>query len=305
MDESTILGLARGLGLNVANARAHQSLGIDNHVWFLDDDLVLRTPRNLESARYMEGEIGIWQFVQAKGLRVPELVGHGMREEGLPFMIVRRVEGRLIGETGRGADLSMFIEDLVEQMELLHSLPVEDKSDWRRPFDDFDPWPYFRQAWDKGALPKSDLLEIEDLYQRLASYPGNYRSSGDRERQPVGGVVLTHNDMHAWNLLVAGDPPRLSSIIDWGDACVSDRRNDLSTMPLDLQIQIAEAYRQRVGEVGEGFEARVLWAWLDISFWEVMNMETMGFHRPWWRWPIGGWARVKEILRAAPEAWRV
>lgn len=305
MTKEVILEIARANGIAAKNAHPHKSMGIDNHVWFIDEDYVFRSPLNEGTAKYMDVERDIWAYVQTQDFLVPEMVAQGDREDGLPYMIVRKVDGQLLGETDRAANLEPLIEDLVGQLVKLHSLQFPDRPEWRRPFDDFDPWPYFRKVWDLAALPRRDLLEIEAFMQRIGTHPGNFRGVSAFPKQTSGIDVLTHNDLHAWNLLVTGDTPRLASIIDWGDACVSDRRNDLATMPLDLQIQIAEAYRSEVKEVGVAFEARILWAWLDISFWEIMNMERLGFQRPWWRWPIGGWSRVKQILAEAPSGWQV
>jgi len=277
-------------------------MGIDNHVWFLDDRFVLRTPRDAEHVVFMGGEIAIWEQVAAAGVRVPPLVAHGKRENGFPYMIVARMEGRLLGETNRAEPIEGLLDELTEQLLLLHSLPVPEQRAADRVFDTYDPWPYFRKAWDAHAIPRMDLLEIEAFMQRLSRCAGNYRDESS-SRPPVPRPVLTHNDLHAWNILVLENPLRLSAIIDWGDACVSDLRNDLSTLPLDVLVQLAETYRHGAGDVGPDFEARILWAWLDISFWENLNMEALGFHRPWWRWPEGGWSRVKEILRAAPGNW--
>lgn len=303
MNKAEVHSLAARHGVRVVSIRPHNGLGVDNDIWFLDEELVLRTPKGDDTAVFMEGEIANWEIAQRGGVKVPDIVAHGRRDDGVPFMIVRRVRGSLLGELSAGADLSGFREDMAEQIALLHSLsgrPWEEA----RSFDDYDPWSYFQQVRDSSLLPSDDLAEIEMFVGRLEGHAGNYCGSGRGERQPPDGWVLTHNDLHAWNLMVDGDPPRLVSILDWGDSCVSDRRNDLSTLPLDLQIEIAEAYRSAVS-VGPSFEARVLWAWLDIALWEIVNMEKLGFHRPWWRWPVGDWPQVKEILRSAGSGWMV
>lgn len=303
MTEAEVRDLALRSGLSPSYLREHPSVGVDNHIWFLGDDLLLRTPRDATAAQYMQGELEIWEFVQSAGIAIPELIATGLRDDGLPFMIVRRIHGRLLGEYPADVELTAFIQDFVEQLALLHSLPVHGQP-WHRPFDHFDPWRDLRKAAERQLLPPDDLVEIEALIRRLGQYPGNF--TGDvGEARRTAGDVLTHNDLHPWNLMVTGEVPRLASLLDWGDNCVSDRRNDFCTMPLAIQILIAEAYRERMPDVGDAFEARCLWGWLDMSLWEIRDLADRGFPRHWWRWPMGGWGEAVEILRRAPRSWQL
>lgn len=295
--------MASRAGLPVSDLREHASVGVDNHIWFLGEDFVLRTPRDETAARYMRGELEIWEFVQHAGVAIPELIATGERESGLPYMIVRRANGQLLGEYPAGCDLHEFIGEFVEQLAILHSLPVSGRP-WHRPYDHFDPWPNLHRALDKGLISPADALEIEALLGRLQDYPGNFVGDVGEARRSDDDV-LTHNDLHPWNIVVTGDTPKLVSLLDWGDNCVSDRRNDFCTMPLGLQIRIAEAYRERGEDVGEAFEARSLWAWLDMALWEIRDLADRGFARHWWRWPLGGWSGAREILGNAPPAWRL
>lgn len=296
MTEADVRRLARSHGLVVDSVREFASIGLDNAIWSLGDEWLLRTPRRGQFAKFMDGEGEIWGFAQEGGVRVPELMAFD-HDEGRPYMIIRRVPGVQLGSLSRNDDrMGPLLDDLAEQLALLHSLPVpEDRREaWTRPFDDYDPWPYFKMNWNAGLLPVEDLREMESWITRL----GEAAVSPERK-------VLTHNDSHPWNLLVAGDPPRLSAILDWGDSCFSDPRNDLSTLPLPLMIPLVERYRAWAGDLGDNFEARVLWAWIDIAGWEIPNLASTDYRREWWRWPEGGWPEVKRQLGAAPPEWRI
>lgn len=48
------------------------------------------------------------------------------------------------------------------------------------------------------------------------------------------GDDLVHYDLHPGNVLVAGDPPRLSAIVDWGAATSGDVALDLAVLSADL-----------------------------------------------------------------------
>lgn len=303
MEEREVLDLAARHGCSPESVTAHPSLGVDNLIWFLGDELVLRTPKDQNAVRYMKGELQIWPFIQGGGVCVPKAVEMGETESGLPFMLQRRVRGQLLGECEPDVDLAPFIEDLVEQMVILHGLPAAHRRDWRRPYDHFDPWPAFRKVAQEELLPPEHLREIEAWIEFLADHPGNFVGEVGEARHTERDV-LTHNDLHPWNIMVIGEAPRLTGLLDWGDSCVSDRRTDLCTMPLALQIRIAEAYREAVGDVHEAFEARCMWAWLDMALWEIRDLRERGFRREWWRWPVGGWPEVKSILSQSPTAWK-
>lgn len=166
MNEAEVRSIADRAGLHVSDLLEHASVGVDNHIWFLGEDFVLRTPRDETAARYMRGELEIWEFVQRAGIAIPELIATGERGSGLPYMIVRRANGRLLGEYPAGCDLHEFIGEFVEQLVILHSLPVSGRP-WHRPYDHFDPWPNLHRARDKELISPGAALEIEALLGRL------------------------------------------------------------------------------------------------------------------------------------------
>lgn len=85
------------------------------------------------------------------------------------------------------------------------------------------------------------------------------------------GDDLVHYDLHPGNVLVAGDPPRLSAIVDWGAATSGDVALDLAVLSADLAAgwdQPALAARvERVLEATTPQPARSrLWAHVALRF---------------------------------------
>jgi aminoglycoside phosphotransferase (APT) family kinase protein len=72
-----------------------------------------------------------------------------------------------------------------------------------------------------------------------------------------------HDDLHDKNLMATPDGALLA-LIDWGNAGWGDPARDFASLPLAAAPLALEAYEQIApGLLGDGFEARVLWARAD------------------------------------------
>jgi aminoglycoside phosphotransferase (APT) family kinase protein len=72
-----------------------------------------------------------------------------------------------------------------------------------------------------------------------------------------------HDDLHDKNLMATSDGALLA-LIDWGNAGWGDPARDFASLPVAATPLAVEAYEQIApGLLGDGFEARVLWARAD------------------------------------------
>jgi aminoglycoside phosphotransferase (APT) family kinase protein len=67
--------------------------------------------------------------------------------------------------------------------------------------------------------------------------------------------VLRHGDVWYRNVLVAGNPPRVAAVLDWGGVAIGDPAEDLAPQ-FYLGCEFAEAVLARYGS-DEAFHARV------------------------------------------------
>ncbi|HEX4457953.1 MAG TPA: aminoglycoside phosphotransferase family protein [Polyangia bacterium] len=76
---------------------------------------------------------------------------------------------------------------------------------------------------------------------------------------------FVHDDLHEMNLMCRADGV-LTALIDWGDAGWGDPALDFAALPIDGMPDALAAYETSArGLVGDGVEARVLWARLTIA----------------------------------------
>jgi hypothetical protein len=149
---------------------------------------------------------------RAPGLRAPELVAHGALFTGdapWPYLVTRRVPGTPWSRADLDQDTRLAVAaDLGAQVRILH---------------DLDPALY------AGVTTRWDHPPLLDALAR-SSFPPHLFGQVDAflARLAPATPVLTHGDLVDHHVFVSGG--RLSGVIDWGDATVTDRHYEVAKL---------------------------------------------------------------------------
>jgi hygromycin-B 7''-O-kinase len=274
------------------DVRPMQRLGMENHIWALGDEYVLRIPLRGDPAGMVVEALTV-PVAREAGVRTPDLVVFDETRELTDdvYTIYERAPGHTLGTLDCDLrDMHLLLRDLAEDIVKLHHLP--NPGDKLQPYHPEDSRHDFKRIVDTGRLSVADADTLEKWLDALRPA---------LEHRPH--AVFTHNDLHPWNLMAETDPLRLGGILDWSDCVWGDPAFDLIGLPLPLTISLTELYRDAGGYADEHLEARILWCWLDLALWEVADLDASVYRRCWWRWPEVGVPAISEMLRTTGGRW--
>lgn len=216
--------------------------GVANRVYFLGEGLVLRIARP-ESADDLRKEAIVIPAAVRAGVRTPEVVSFDDDLLEAPYMVLRRVEGTAPGLPAAPADERWrpVYRQLGAELAALH-----------RGVDELPGVPA-----DTGGDPRADVAALADAGYLSADVADWLTGWFDR-LEPLTPAAprarLIHGDAGPTNLLA--DSGRLTAVLDWGDAAWADPAVEFAKLPLRAVPPVLEGY---LGEVNEGWAARVLW----------------------------------------------
>lgn len=228
-------------------------------------------------------------LARAAELKTPALMASGVAPEvGRPYTIYERVDGTLLGhQTEAPESFPRVYEELGRQIALMHSIEVpRHVVELLNPDREEDSLKQLALTFDRGILTSAERLEIEKWIDGAQQIGGSNSSP-----------VLTHNDVHPWNVLV-DDQGQLSALLDWGDTAYSDRCLDFCGMPLIVMPLMLDSYREAGGHVDSPMVARALLHGLALGLWEARDGSPEQYQRQCWRWPVGGWPEARERMDA-------
>ena len=148
-----------------------------------------------------------------KEIYAPPLIARGHLFENSKQPWAYTIAIRALGDSWLNSDLTQdqkvsVVSELGAQLYQIHSLPVnptlKQDSDW----ESLD----IKGAARKSVLPHHLIDQIDDFLKKLGPFD----------------KVLTHGDLVGMHLFINNH--RLSGIIDWGDACVTDRHYELAKL---------------------------------------------------------------------------
>ena len=147
------------------------------------------------------------------GIAVPRLVASGELGEAWSYLVMTRVTGTTWAKAGFGeGERLAAARDLGAQIARVHALAagpgVDRHADW--------PPLAVSAAFGESALPKHLVAQVDAYVAGL----------------PAPDEVFSHGDLFEGNILVEGG--RVTGLIDWGDAMVIDRHNELAKIHLSV-----------------------------------------------------------------------
>lgn len=265
-----------------------------NEAWLLGDQAVLRIMFADECEQEARREASVVPFLIANGAQTPALhvyeAGGDLTQK--PYTIYERARGELLGYIEPNhLTLANAYQSIGREMARIHALkPPKEVVDTLYVRRNPDPIKALQKTLDQGLIEPLDAA----LFERLVEFIEPYRGA-------PGADVLSHRDIHPWNVFVSHGQKALGDIIDWGDAAFDDPAVEFSSMTLEAVPPMIEGYRQAGGKVDAGFIARSCWAGLALAHWEIRTMlgvHENRFDRRWWRHPLGGWQKTDRLVRS-------
>jgi aminoglycoside phosphotransferase (APT) family kinase protein len=209
-------------GLRIDRLVALPTTGLNNAVYLLSDDLVLRVPRNDPAfAGHVRREAEAIPVAHAAGVRTPALVAFDDRLDLLPvpYLIVERVEGQPLEELRpEPADAPETWREVGRDLARLHGATPADLAG--EGGEHPDPRPLVGPRVADGWLSARDGDWLLRWLTRIAGDIG-----------PPAPRRLTHADVQGTNVLVGADAG-YRALIDWGCAHRNDPALDFVGMPL-------------------------------------------------------------------------
>lgn len=223
--------------------------GLSNFVFATDHPadgaFILRLGREPEKADDFRKECWAMRRAAKAGVPVADVLAVG-EEGGWAWMVQRRVAGE---EGTHHPDRRKALQEMGRLTRLIHGVPT-------RGFGHaFDP----KREIFTGAKSWADHCETELRFEeRLTILNRNRmlaRSQADRLEGVLGEIagwdekpVLHHGDMRLKNVMIDGEPGKVSAVIDW-DLCASSIGPywDLSLALHDLSIDAKQAFLDGYG----------------------------------------------------------
>jgi aminoglycoside phosphotransferase (APT) family kinase protein len=284
-----VLQAVRRLGFTADSAQ-EATVGFTNTV-YRAGDFAVRISREAEYEELHSLEAIVVPYAVKAGVRTPEILAVDETRSVIPmvFSVFPWVSGKTLGT--QRMPLSRWTavaRDMGREAAKLHKLTE---------LPDIEPawWPNPEES-------------IEILVEREVISPGEGTSLHNWAKRlaatvPDSEPVLTHNDLHPWNVLVEGG--RMTAILDWANGGIGDPGLDFAGLPLELLPPMMAGYRE-VGDPPAFFEAAALRSWLGRALEEMTDtMPVAAYARSWQRWPEGGLAEVWLILQAGGPEWSV
>jgi aminoglycoside phosphotransferase (APT) family kinase protein len=199
---------------------------------------------------------------------------------GRPAVLMSRLPGRV---TLNPPVPSAWVERLANTLAAVHGIEGESVSEGYRPWFDLEqpqyipPWTQHAQAW-------------RHLFERVKAGP------------PPSRTGFIHRDYHPGNVLWEAD--EVSGVVDWVNACIGPREDDVAHCRVNLAIiggqALADAFEQRYCELTGAPLTDPYWdgsevAGFDGNFGGVLALRHFGL-----RLPLALMAaRLDEFVRAA------
>ncbi len=223
-----------------------------------------------------EREFRVIQFLHAKGIGVPRpfLLNNRSKSTGRAYIVMERVEGRLLSDELRASQstprfghlLELFVRNLVA----IHSV------DWTEGLTFLDRYEIKENSHlfftYELSTPKKIIAEYGvDVLSPVIDWM-------EANQDELGDPCLLHADYHSMNNLVRDDDSLVT--IDWGAAKLGDRRYDLgfaamvlNSMYFDQTEKLVSMYQSLSGQKIQSLEYFMVLS----ALWNLLRIYSCAF----------------------------
>ncbi|HSK70852.1 MAG TPA: APH(3') family aminoglycoside O-phosphotransferase [Pyrinomonadaceae bacterium] len=171
-------------------------------------------------------------------LPVPEVLLF-TADENNEYLLLSEISGLPSSDDSLKTDTPHVIEQLVNGLKMIHSLPIEDCPfktglDYKIEFA--------RERMIKGLVEEEDFDDerqgrtAEDLFDELLAV-----------KPTDEDLVFTHGDYCAPNIILKNG--KLSGFVDWAIAGIADRYQDIALLTRSVRYNFGEEYEESVFEI--------------------------------------------------------
>ncbi len=186
---------------------------------------------------------------------VPEVVLFAA-DENTDYLLISEISGVDASDDSVSGNPAQAIEESVKGLKIIHNLPIENcPFDWRLDYK----IELAKERMLKGLVDESDFDDeragrcAEDLFQELLA-----------TKPSEEDLVFTHGDYCLPNIILENG--KLSGIVDWGNAGVADRYQDLALLTRSVSYNFGKEWEERVFEI-YGIEPD----WKKIHFYRLLD----------------------------------
>ncbi len=188
-------------------------------------------------------------------LPVPKVLRFA-EDENTDYLLLSEISGKPASDDSLKKNIPRVIEQLTTGLKTIHTLPVENC-----PFDARldSAIKLARERIINGLVEQEDFDEerqgrtVEDIFQELIA------------AKPTGeDLVFTHGDYCAPNVILKNG--KLSGFVDWGNAGVADKYQDLALLSRSVSYNFGEEWSKSVFEI-YGIEPD----WEKIYFYRLLD----------------------------------
>lgn len=175
-------------------------------------------------ARELGEERARLEWLQGR-LPVPTVEGWAEDVEGGAWLLLGAISGVMAHEAASDlGDMAAIVRAMAAELRRVHALPVADC-----PFDYTRDVRLARAAWniERDIVNVADVRAVHDVWPEALLA----RLEATRPPEPPEDQVFVHGDYCLPNILLMSDGagrPRVSGLLDWGRAGISDRYQDLA-----------------------------------------------------------------------------
>jgi aminoglycoside phosphotransferase (APT) family kinase protein len=292
---AALRAIAERHGLSGRTFEPLSSRGVFNAVYLLDDDLVLRVPRNHPHfvAALTKEAIAV-PAARAAGVRTPRLVVYddSLALLPVPYALYERVHGQALESLGLDPSTTPAVyRALGRDLARLHAGVSPDGPAGQLGTPNLPRGDPRALPGELAAAGYFSVTEARWLEQWLNRLPPILEMPHARR--------FLHGDTQATNVLVRPDPLEYLALVDWGGCGWGDPALDFSGMPLRAVPDVLAGYREIAPLVDdESAEARILGYHLHFALVNVRNAPQP--LRSWGERPLGYLLEVMHLMLEPP-----
>ncbi len=204
--------------------------GTGNSAYEVNSNLVFRFPKTSESQQQLEQEIKLQRLLKKYiTLPIPQFI---FLPTDHSFVGYEKILGTpLIEVSGGFTGWDNFSRQIGEFVSKLHTIPTAELSELKLKTENktFEEWqrysyPFYEKT--KYLIPERFLSNIESFFN-------------SKSKNTDIDLVLCHNDLGIEHILVKND--KVSGIIDWGGAALTDSAADFARIYRDLGEEVLDS----------------------------------------------------------------
>jgi len=224
--------------------------GWNNRIYQIGSEYMLKTPLNHNKEKQLDMEVQISRFLQGRiSVPIPSFVHYGRMEDGNFAALYRKLNGVNITNKeygiqedrirpdflGKEKKLEFFRDVTRISMEIMsisaEQVPEIAIKDGRELMEYY--WDILRLARGKifNLIDRNSENRIED-YFRSALKPEVFNFK----------PCFIHGDLGGWNMLYDMETSRVSGLLDWGNASISDPALDYSELVYDYGDEFSTVF---------------------------------------------------------------